>query len=94
MILAIGGLILGFIASLVGSIYWIAQKSGESWKAMTWIGIAIGLASGLAIWNSALLDSVVLGDIINWFPGTIIFLTTMAFLGGLIGGATSLLRKH
>lgn len=86
VIVAIGAGISGALVGLAGSITWIARQSAASWSVGTWIGLILGLMAGFAIRNSTILERIVLGDVIEWLPGMIVFLAAMAFLGGVIGG--------
>lgn len=85
MILATCGGVVGALIGLAGSISWISRRSGEPFTLMTWIGMVVGLAAGLAIRSSAVLDRTILGELIEWLPGKLAFLATMAFVGGFIG---------
>lgn len=86
VIVAIGAGIAGTLAGLVGSIRWIAGQAGVPWSIGTWIGVLVGAMAGWAIRISAVLERFVVGDVIAWLPGTIVFLAAMAFLGGAMGG--------
>ncbi len=84
-ILAVGGGIIGGIGGCVGSIRWIAQRPREPWTLTTWIGVMLGVATAVAIRGSGALDTNVLGDLLQWWPGLILFVAATACLGGILG---------
>jgi hypothetical protein len=94
LFLAICGGVVGAIAGLVGSIRWIARCPEETWTLATWIGVAVGLAIGWSIRVSTVLDGHVLRYVIEWWPGMIIFLVSMGFLGGLLGAVAGAFRQR
>jgi hypothetical protein len=74
------------VVGLVGAIRWITLRGSEPWRPITWIGVALGLASALAIRFSGVLGRQVFSDLITWWPGTATFLAASGTLGGLVAG--------
>jgi hypothetical protein len=54
----------------------------------------LGFAVAMAIRFSGKLDSVMLGDLIKWGPGMVLFLAAGATLGGILGGLAGMLGKR
>lgn len=98
-ILAIGGGILGAIAGLLGSIYFVLQQRTKLWSVGTWIGVAVGLAAGLVLRFLTILQVNIFGnnllsEVVSWLPMMIVVTAALAFLGGAIGGyAVAFLKK-
>ena len=81
------GSVFGIIVGLYAAIRWINLRGNDRWTPTTWVGIGLGLAVALAIRFSESLDRFgLVGDLINWWVGTIIFVTAIGTLGGLLGG--------
>lgn len=89
VVLAAGGGVIGALTGVVGALRWIARQSGELWTLGAWLGALAGLAAGLAVRVAAVFEGNVLGDVVAWLPGMIVFLAALAFLGGWLGGSTT-----
>lgn len=83
--LAACGGVVGAFAGFVGSKRWTSRRSGEPFTFVTWIGMAIGLVAGVAIQASGILETSVVGDVIEWLPGKLAFWAATAFLGAVTG---------
>ncbi len=94
MVLAACGSVMGAVIGFAGAIRWISQRSKKPWPLSVWIGILVGVATGIAIGKSTLLDSSIVGDLIKWLPVTIVCLATMAFVGGSLGKLIATCRTH
>ena len=87
------GSIIGAIAGFTGAFRWIQQRTNEPWTVMTWIGVLLGSTLVLVIRVSGALEHQLIGDLIGWWPGLILFLAAGGTLGGFIGSIAGRLRK-
>ena len=86
ILVAVLGCIAGVIIGFVGALRWIARGSSETWSWMVWIGVVLGIVMAFLIRFSGVLDWNILGDMIRWWPGLLIFSVAAACLGGILGG--------
>jgi hypothetical protein len=92
-ICGLGGGVFGAAVGFVGARRWIAARGGELWTPMAWIGIALGLAAAFAARFSVVPDRLgIFGELIESWPGLLIFLAAAGTLGGLIGGISGRAR--
>ncbi len=85
VLLTVSGGGIGAIAGLTFSIRRITRPSITRWPLATWIGAAAGLVTGITARASGAFDGHVIGDLIEWLPGMIVFLASSVFLGGCMG---------
>jgi hypothetical protein len=87
-ICGLGGGVFGGVVGFVGALRWITARGGEPWPLADWIGIALGLAAALATRFSVVPERLgIFGELIESWPGLLIFLAAAGTLGGLIGAA-------
>jgi hypothetical protein len=87
VILAMGGAVLGTVGGLAGAVYCLAEFESRRWAWTTWGGVLVGLAAGIAVRASSLLEGSLAGYAIAWMPGTIVWAVAASFLGGAAGAA-------
>ncbi len=85
--LAFVAAVLGLIIGTVLAIRWVIGRGGLIAPWSSWIGTALGLNIAASLRFSGALGDNVIGSVISWLPGTILFFISLAFLGGCIGGA-------
>jgi hypothetical protein len=78
------GAIVGLRAAFRGIDHWVSSKP---WPLATWVGIAMGLGVALIILFTNVFGNQVQGEVIRWWPGTLLWLTAGAAAGGLLGSA-------
>jgi hypothetical protein len=75
------GTFLGFVAGL----HWITTRNIKMWKPRVWIGIAAGIAVGLAIrFANALPGYPELGELFQFWAVTAALAAALGMLGGMV----------
>jgi hypothetical protein len=78
---------LGGVAGLVAAVRWIARRGSEPWGPMTWAGVALGLATALALRLAGVGGRLnTFGGLIEGWADLAVFLAAGGTLGGLLGG--------
>lgn len=85
------GAFIGFSAALAI----INQRDDRPWKLTTWLGIAAGLAGGLAICLSGLpTNSDALRGLLQFPPTAAVFIVATSTCGGVLGSLMPRKQRH
>ncbi|CAN5352764.1 hypothetical protein BH10PLA2_BH10PLA2_18720 [soil metagenome] len=89
------GAAVGAIIGVVLAIRRISLRAGTLWPPRVWIGMALGIALGLALYFfSALSASSTLGGLFRYWPVTVVLTVALGMLGGIIGKLAAIPWDH
>jgi hypothetical protein len=88
-LLATGSAALGAIVGFVAAVWWIRTHDGKRWTRRIWIGVFVGLVTGIVLHFASTLPRVpTLVEMFEPRPVAVVLTTALATLGGIIAKST------
>ena len=88
-LLATGTTALGAIVDFVAAVWWIRKHDSELWTSRIWVGVTVGLVTGVVFhFANALRRVPTLVEMFESWPVAAVLTTALGTLGGMIAKLT------